>query len=100
MESWIENKGSAVYRFEKKRCWPEDIRFENGDAVVADPFPNVNDNCRVMRAMHCTFVEYADDEEKIAKVWVPEASDDRNWSCWFKEEAGEYLIHEGYLRPQ
>lgn len=97
----VLNKARGLYRWERGEGWPEErddmTTFEQGQAVTIDPFKNatVNDS-PYFWPVFCTFLEYV--TEDIARVYIPEEGEDSR--TWFKEEAGEYLIHEGYLTPQ
>ena len=101
MEKWIQNKGRGLYRWEDpKQGWTETDPlwgFEEGDAIKVDPFPDRLAEALALWPIYGTFCEYVTDD--IAKVYIPPESNDP-CPTWFNEEAGEYLIHEGYLTPQ
>lgn len=104
----IQTKARGTYRWERDRWWPKDRddpsapTFENGDAVVIDPFSCLRvEDTPYLREVYATFIEYANDD--IAKVYIPPERDEEDsdkWLTWFKGGEGVYLIHEGYLTPQ
>lgn len=96
-ERWVEqqpdtDKFEATYRWERGEEWPEDMTFEQGDAICIDPFD------RLWLSVYGTFVEYVTDD--VAKVYIPPPSDDVWPNHWFDMSEGEYLIHQGYITPQ
>ena len=101
MEKWIQNKGRGLYRWERDEGWCERhgkfCDFEEGDAITIDPFKDRLTGSKALWPIYGTFREYV--TEDIAKVYIPPESNDP-CPTWFNEEAGEYLIHEGYLTPQ
>jgi len=97
IERWVVQQPSvdqfeATYRWERDAGWTKCLNFEEGDAIIIDPYE------RLWLPIYGTFIEYVTDD--IAKVYIPPSSDD-SWPIhWFDEGEGEYLIHEGYLTPQ
>ena len=95
-------KAKGMYRHEPDQGWKEEkykhlVDFEQGDHICIDPFSRMTvHDSQVLWPVFGEFVEYV--TEDIAKVYIPEGSEDSN--TWFNEPEGEYLIHEAYLTPQ
>lgn len=88
IEAWVQNSARGLYR-------KGDYEFSEGQAITIDPFRDVDSEAFMFWPIYGEFIEYVTDD--IAKVYIPPGNDD---SVWFREDAGEYLIHEGYLTPQ
>jgi len=101
LETKIINSASGVYRWnDPEQGWkqtPPNGGFESGDAIKIDPFPDTTPGSEALWPIFGTFCEYV--EERIVKVYIPPESNEHP-PVWFKDEPGEYLIHEGYLTPQ
>lgn len=97
----VINSGSGLYRWERGEGWQEGYDnlcdFEEGDAITIDPFKDRTPGAMALWPIYGMFLEYVTDD--IAKVYIPPERNDPA-PTWFNEEAGEYLIHEGYLTPQ
>lgn len=103
-EYWVEQKAKGSYR---DKGWETNtnLPFNKGEAVVFDPFSETG----VMYPVFCTFVKYHGEDNQIAEIRVPteraresHASDKRLTlkRGWFREKAGNYLVHSRYLTPQ
>jgi hypothetical protein len=91
-EVWVERKARGTYR---DRSWETSdmVEFNGGDSVKFDPFPQSD-----WIAVFCTFVQYVDEEERIAEIRVPPTSE--RGHPWFNERPGNYYVHQRYLTPQ
>lgn len=101
LETVVINEASGLYRWNNpEQGWeetPPNSGFESGDAIKIDPFPDTTTGSEALWPIFGTFCEYI--EGRIVKVNIPPESNDAP-PVWFKGEAGEYYIHEGYLTPQ
>lgn len=98
LEAFIVETAKGSYRWEEPQGWSDlqPLDLEYGDAITVNPFPEHSSNAQALWAAFGEFRGYV--TEDIMKVYFPET--DENSNCWFKEEAGEYLIYEGYVTPQ
>lgn len=101
--AWVENKARGSYRWERDEGWVSEhgelCDFDEGDAIVIDPFKDVRDkNSKCLWPVYAEFRGYV--EQDIAKVYIPPAGEGNPNNVWFDGPAGEYYIHQGYLTPQ
>jgi len=89
---WVEQTARGTYR-DKLLETTEHIDFTTGDTVSFDPFPDSH-----LNTVYCMFVQYVDDDERIAEIRVPPAA--KHSTSWFDEPCGNYWVHERYLTPR
>lgn len=92
LEKWIEQTAKGQYRDDS---WETlGLEFGKGTPVQFDPFP-FNEK---LAPVYCSFVQYVDEDEKIAEIRIPPESSSGH--DWFREPMGRYYVHNRYLTPQ